>query len=873
MLVADRLVSIRLEESRGIARDREPVRLGVPFPRGVLAEVSGCWLAGQGGDPLPHQCRALARWPDRSVKWLLVDALISMDPDQRFEAVLRRGPPNEGHPSPMMTLEGTDASVMIDTGTAEFRIDAGSGGGLASVRLGGAELAGGRRGGMRLRTADGVDHLARTRRIEIEETGPVRSTVCIEGDFSPGRSRVSLRFRSRLTFFAGSSRVRQEILVRNPRAAVHSGGVWDLGDRGALRFADLSLTLGCRQPIRDVVWSDTCGGAPMRGRWRDFVVYQDSSGGENWASPNHQDACGRLTVTSRGYRATCAGPSGPEVLGEGHRAAPSVQAIGDGGWVAAIVEGFWQNFPKALRVGADALSVGLFPVESAMGFELQGGEQKRQVVWLEFGLPDQRPGVSAMLEPLAVSLDADWVERSRAVPWLASAAGDEDTRCLAYVNRVVEGPESFFQKRERLDEYGWRNFGELYADHEAIHHRGPMPMVSHYNNQYDFVFGALSQYLRTGDRRWFTLMADCARHVIDIDIYHTSEDRAAYNGGLFWHTDHYKDAATCTHRTYSRSNGGSGYGGGPSSEHNYTSGLLHYHYLSGDPEAAAAVLELADWVIGMDDGERSLLGLIDSGPTGLASRTLDDDYHGPGRGAGNSINALLDAYRLSGERRYLVKAEDLIQRCIHPADEIGARKLDEPEYRWSYLVFLQTLGKYLELKDELGEVDYVFHYARESLLHYACWMSGNEVPYKDVLHKVLIPTETWPAHDIRKCHVFHLAARWSSGGMSESFRERAGFFYSRCLEDLLSFETACLTRPLVILSVYGHAHLYSCRHGGGTNAEWRHNHRFGKPAVFVPQRLRVKGTLLRKLRVGLAEAARLLRDQALRLRRRVSGAS
>ena len=90
------------------------------------------------------------------------------------------------------------------------------------------------------------------------------------------------------------------------------------------------------------------------------------------------------------------------------------------------------------------------------------------------------------------------------------------------------------------------------------------------------------------------------------------------------------------------------YGGGPSCEHVYTTGLLYFHFLTGDPAARAAVLQLADWVLRMDDGTHSLLGYVDPGPTGLASYTRTFDYHGPGRGAGNSINALLDAYRLTG---------------------------------------------------------------------------------------------------------------------------------------------------------------------------------------------------------------------------------
>lgn len=93
----------------------------------------------------------------------------------------------------------------------------------------------------------------------------------------------------------------------------------------------------------------------------------------------------------------------------------------------------------------------------------------------------------------------------------------------------------------------------------------------------------------------------------------------------------------------------------------------------------------------------------------------------------------MDAYRISGARLYLAKAEELLERCIHPNDHIDSFRLDDAEYRWSYLVFLQIVGKYLNLKRELGEIDYHYCYARESLLAYASWMDKNERPYKEIL--------------------------------------------------------------------------------------------------------------------------------------------
>ena len=110
-------------------------------------------------------------------------------------------------------------------------------------------------------------------------------------------------------------------------------------------------------------------------------------------------------------------------------------------------------------------------------------------------------------------------------------------------------------------------------------------------------------------------------HVADIDIYHTKNDRAAYNGGLFWFTDHYLHAKTSTHRTYSQWNRPvkGEYGGGPSASHNFTTGLLLHYYLTGNPASREAVLELSDWVIAMDDGRRTVLGVVDESMTGLAS--------------------------------------------------------------------------------------------------------------------------------------------------------------------------------------------------------------------------------------------------------------
>lgn len=844
------LSTIIVREQAGFARQDEAIRIGVPLTRGALHDAGGVTLLDGGDRPVDAQFTALARWPDRSIKWLLVDAVVASgaNAEQRFtvQAGARAAAPG-------IEVAESGASLRVDTGAAVFDIPRNGGAEFAQVSLAGAACLA---RGMTVRaTARGAALAVRFAKADVEERGRVRTSVVCTGTIESGGHEVA-RLKLRLIFVRASAAVRIECEIWNPRAARHVGGLWDLGDASSAVIQDLSIELRPAQPPQRLAWQSELG------EWREdntsaWSLYQDSSGGAQWNSPNHVDAKGQSTVTFRGFRVRGAGDA---VIAQGERASPAVFISGPAGWVCASVERFWQNFPKALRLRDGALSVGLLPAESVAGFELQAGEKKRHTVLVEFGRGAESRAPVALHAPLAVALDPRESAATGAIGYLLPAV-DDDESYLRYVGSMVEGKNSVLAKREIIDEYGWRNFGDLYADHEAVHHKGPGPFISHYNNQYDFVYGAGMHYLRTGEQRWRELMIDAARHLIDIDIYHTRDDKAGFSGGLFWHTDHYQPAATCTHRTYSKQNANGPYGGGPSNEHNYTSGLLQYFYLTGDPEAASAILELADWVIASDDGARTLLGFIDDGPTGLASKSRDMDFHKPGRGAGNSINALLDAYAVSRQRRYLEFAEGLIERVIHPHDDVASIGFDQPETRWSYVVFLQVLGKYLDRKLEWGETDYLFWYARAGLLGYARWMLVHEQPYRDVLHKVELPTETWPAHDIRKSHVFHLAARFAPPPERAQFSAKATFYFERCLADLLSFPTAYVTRPQVILATYGVVHGYYRNDPHAAPLPPEPDYDFGVPVAFEVQGARLKSVLRRKVSATRREFGRLVRDR------------
>ncbi|MGH9218097.1 MAG: hypothetical protein ACRD1W_02275, partial [Vicinamibacterales bacterium] len=235
---------------------------------------------------------------------------------------------------------------------------------------------------------------------------------------------------------------------------------------------------------------------------------------------------------------------------------------------------------------------------------------------------------------------------------------------------------------------------------------------------------------------------------------------------------------------------------------NYTTGLLLHHFLTGCEASRAAVIQLANWVIDMDDGWKSRFRWIDGRDTGYASGTRSADFHGPGRGAGNSINALLDAHRLTSDNLYMEKAEALIARCVHPDDDIDALGLLDIENRWSYTVFLQVLGKYLEQKAERGEIGPRFEYARRVLIKYAVWMAANERPYLEKPEQLEHPTETWAAQDLRKAAVFEFAARYSESEQQSMFLAAAARFVDRSVAYLLGAHTARRTKPIILLLAY-----------------------------------------------------------------------
>lgn len=819
-----------------MTRRREPITIGVPFPRDFCSNPDVLAIFDPAGRQLPVQAKILETWPGGSIRWALIDFQADIAARKTPAFQLRIDSTSGKAPAHGVVVEENEKTISIDTGRARFLIPRQGRFPFEAVTIEGQAAIDPERTALQIESTVGSRDTARITAASVEENGPLRSVILLHGTAGRNGRKPLLEMIARLHFFAGLSTVRFDVTMRNPRKAAHPGGYWQLGDGGSVYLRDLSLELALPSgPEPTEIHCSSEPDAPFEKVQSPLELYQDSSGGENWKSRNHLNRHHLVPTRFCGYRLRTDG-----VESTGLRAIPIVSLARGARRLAVTLPYFWQNFPKAVEAATDSVALRLFPRQYADVHEIQGGEQKTHTVFASFGRDDVTEVPLAWCrERLLPRLEPSWYCSTGAVPYLIPTADDPNRDYTRLVNAAIEGDDTFERKREVIDEYGWRHFGDIYGDHEAVFRDGAPPLVSHYNNQYDVVAGFAYQFLRTGDPRWWAQMEQLASHVIDIDIYHTDRDKSAYNQGLFWHTYHYIDADRATHRSYPRAPKIGG--GGPSAEQNYTTGLMLHYFLTGDPRLREAAIGLARFVVDIDDGRKTVFRWLARGRTGLATASGSFMYHGPGRGGANSLNALIDGHRLTGETALLEKAEELIRRAVHPLEEVETHHLLDAERKWFYTMFLQALGKYLDHKADSRQLDDMYTYGRACLLHYARWMAVHEYPYLDKSEMLEYPTETWAAQDIRKSEVFKFAAKHARGAERSRFLERSEFFFRYSTTTLMTMSTRTLARPVVVLLSNGFMHAYfKLRPETAAALPTRSDIKWPEREVFVPQKVAAK---------------------------------
>jgi len=637
---------------------------------------------------------------------------------------------------------------------------------------------------------------------------------------------LCVKVNAKLAIYYTNGNIITNVSLHNTRSIATWGGKWDLGDENSLYIKSLALIFnyeGKGQQLFTLSQED-------KKRQEDKKPYdyaqltQYSSGGDNWQSENHKTRRNKVELQHKGAKGSVI-LKGQTTEFETLRSQPFIEIALEQSNLFIQAQHFWQKYPCGLRSSSKRTVIDFADQKSGCEVELQPGEIKSHT--LGFSVANECSLTQLKLSN-CISLDLSNTQQSQAIPFLTESLLQHPLQNLFHdPNGESSYDHKWLAKREALDEFGWRNFGDLFADHEAAHYEGDGIFVSHYNNQYDPLFGFLKLWILTGKSEYKTLADDLFDHTFNIDIYHTVFDKPEYNKGLFWHTDHYVPAETASHRTYSVHQECDVYidhigGGGPGSHHCYSTGLAFYYLLTGNQKAKQATVDLAQWMQQIYEGDGTLLGLViraknanylkfplsnklllGSG-TGVVRNVFTNKYP-LDRGTGNNVNVLLDSFDISQQQSYLRQAEFVILNTISSQDDISKRDFNNIEETWFYTVFLQAVAKYLYLISQGGAMnkssakltvkDKTTSAIKAAFIHYATWMSENETHYLANKDSLEYPNDTWTGQDLRKIQILLCAFELTH---SETMLRKANELSDYVYPSLLSSKERNYTRIQVL---------------------------------------------------------------------------
>lgn len=581
-------VGLVVEEPSGVGRKGWPVTSGVPFARGALADPAAAALFGPDGKEMPLQTEALARWPDGSVRWLLLDFQVDLAPNEKKAFELRHGPGVARSPvAEPVRVEKEGEAIRVNSGPLELRLHPTSFLFMEDVRL---DLDGDGRlseeeaviraapPGISVVDEQGkpfgdVIRQSRPAQVAMEQAGPLRACLRIEGKHSSGEAE-KFRYILRIHAFRGQPFLRLFYTFINDDQASRMGKVREI----RLGF-ELSGAAGTRRHnIHD---------AALDGQWNGA----------------HRRV---LQVDEARYLVNGAPKQG--------RAPGWVALGGEKAGVAVGLRHFWQNWPKSIEVpGTSSIAVGICPEIPKGAYAGRPIEEENKLYYcLRDGLYTFKVGVAkthelwvnlfrgpsdferlasffrAAEEPLLATCKPAYVTATKAAGEFPPA---DPTKFAGYDAWLSRALDAHLARRKREREFGMLNYGDWFGERK----------VNWGNLEYDLQHGLFIQYLRTGDRRFFARAEQAARHHIDVDVVHATNPHLKNpwgrppEAGDIWlhalnHTGGYYDEKTSglpVDRTYHMGHS-TNYG------HVWIAGDLDYYYLTGDRRAREVALMVAD---------------------------------------------------------------------------------------------------------------------------------------------------------------------------------------------------------------------------------------------------------------------------------------
>jgi len=555
----------------GIDRKSEPVTVGIPFPKGVLNEKNGIpQLALAGAQD--YQFRTLARWPDGSVRWALVDFQADCPAERMNKNVMvTRG---SGNSSGKFLAKDRNDNILVDTGPLKVTIRKKRFNLFDSILIDGREVIspGISKG---IVCVDGSDetYLGSTdpkANLIIEDNGPVRCVVKATGTHYAGSKRM-MDYTVRMHFYKGKPGVRVIYSLRNASKKQF--------EHAFIRSLDLVTKLSMTTPFQ--VDMATHKGVIKRqlSRKDDQLIYyqavsdfpQEYAGNSfYWHAPIPADPKkGRRRFSQEGYwirtkdRELCTGKRNeyPDL------AFFDISDVSGMGITVGIrfAAGWW---PKSLRAKSDGtISVGLWPEENEVGYWIRYGSHNTFEIMYDFHSEPTNP-IETMKKfqyPLIAKASVDWYNQN------------------VYGIYPLYHFVSFSDEEKYVEDRGW--------EYKVGWRKPKMKIWRYYYwgwggfvNQHDFARISLVNFLR-----------ETENPIRAGEYFLYSEARFNYNSDwAVYHSDDYT-CTSCTKRGYGPQKSGNKADLSKvvfEIEHVHWYGLPLYYYMTGDERIKEAIL---DW--------------------------------------------------------------------------------------------------------------------------------------------------------------------------------------------------------------------------------------------------------------------------------------
>jgi len=612
--------SVRLEvdEPTGVRRNRWPVTRGVPFPPGALRGIELLRLLDEEEAEVPLQVRLLSSWPDGFVRWALLHFQADLEPQVRAAYSLEYGPGAEpATASSPLRVESDGTEVTLDTGPLRARVSLGSGFSLLDdVWLEGQPmLSSDQQPGFVLVDGQGCTYTSQwgvVDQVSVEESGPLRAVVRIQGDHRTREARRLFGYEARLYAYAHLPWLEVEYTFVNDQDALYT----DLQRIGI----DLSPRVG--EDARGL-----CGAyEDLYESPEPFCIFAGERASFGlFAGSRIYDKDGQLVERESAGELSRKIAHGWVDLSDGH------------GGLAVAVKNLAQLYPKRISAGRGKLQVDLWPAKAGSLHWHQGMARRHRCLLHFHKRTGREAGVNQVCTCYEDSLmlwAPGWYPPSTALGPLFPHLPDR------YPHVEMALRDELYLWKDNNQSLGFLDYGD-HPQHGQFERKAYMA-----NNENDLAHGLALQYARTGEPACYEALESIAWHTMDVDVvHHTTQDHVELGGARIHGNAHVQ--YNCE--------GIANVSVAPS--HMWTEGLLEYHFLSGHPRALETACGIGECLLRMLD-------------RGWAMPPYPVAWHGA-RDSGWVLIALTALHEATGESRWLAGARRVTEALLDAQGDDG----------------------------------------------------------------------------------------------------------------------------------------------------------------------------------------------------------